>query len=374
MNNVNEIIREYLKTLDPLPFNCFMDAALYHREFGYYEKSSNQVGKGGDFYTSVSVGSVFGELLGFQFAEWIANSPHFTDGRKFQLTEAGAHDGRLAADILKYFRDYRPELYARLQLCLFEISSTRRQWQEQTLKEFSDKVSWVTDWSYFPQERPDGIFYCNELFDAFEVNRIAWDARKQEWFEWGVTLKDDKFVWAPILQPSCQVDEESIGLNLQELPPELLAVLPHHFTTEIRYYMSTWWKSITCPLGSGWWVSIDYGLTAEEFFLPQRANGTLRAYRNHRVSDDVLADPGEQDITAHVNFTALQKSGEAAGLSDSKLCSQASFLVGIASAIEQKPHLFPAWTSERIRQFQSLTHPEHLGRPFKVLTQSRFKD
>jgi SAM-dependent MidA family methyltransferase len=118
-------------------------------------------------------------------------------------------------------------------------------------------------------------------------------------------------------------------------------------------------------------LTLDYGLQAEDFFLPDRHGGTLRAYRHHRQVNDVLADPGEQDITAHVNFTTLQVAGESAGLSTDAFVSQEEFLLGIAKEISATQNLFGEWKAARARQLQTLTHPEHLGRRFRVLVQSR---
>ena len=124
-------------------------------------------------------------------------------------------------------------------------------------------------------------------------------------------------------------------------------------------------------LGHGKILAIDYGLLAEEFFVPERRNGTLRAYYRHHGCSDLLARPGEQDLTAHVNFSELSIAGENAGLKTDALVSQARFLTEIAGRTWAKPESFGDWDSNRRRQFQTLTHPEHLGRPFRVLIQSR---
>ena len=124
-------------------------------------------------------------------------------------------------------------------------------------------------------------------------------------------------------------------------------------------------------MGRGWLLTFDYGLTAEEFIRPERAQGTLRGYRDHRMSADLLACPGEQDLTAHVNFSALRTAGENVGLRTERFEPQANFLVRVAELAGREGSLFPAWSPARLRQFQTLTHPEHLGRPFRVLAQTR---
>jgi SAM-dependent MidA family methyltransferase len=120
-------------------------------------------------------------------------------------------------------------------------------------------------------------------------------------------------------------------------------------------------------------VTLDYGLTADELFVPERKEGTARAYCHHQSSWDVLAQPGEQDITAHLNFTAIQTAGESAGLRTDAFLTQAQFLTGIAGRVWEGGASFGEWTRARTRQFQTLTHPEHLGRSFRVLVQSRLR-
>jgi SAM-dependent MidA family methyltransferase len=124
-------------------------------------------------------------------------------------------------------------------------------------------------------------------------------------------------------------------------------------------------------LRQGQLLTFDYGLTEEEWLAPHRPGGTLRAYHRHTLSPDPLAHPGEQDLTAHVNLTRLQRAGEEAGLRTAGLESQARFLTRVAEATWRSSALFPAWDPARRRQFRTLTHPEHLGTRFKVLLQSR---
>jgi SAM-dependent MidA family methyltransferase len=124
-------------------------------------------------------------------------------------------------------------------------------------------------------------------------------------------------------------------------------------------------------LKNGKLLAIDYGGTAEELISPERTGGTLRTYSKHRVGDDLLSRPGEQDITAHVNFTAIQNTGELAGLQTEGLFTQEKFLVRIAEKTWKQSEQFSDWNAARRRQLQTLIHPEHLGRPFRVLLQSR---
>lgn len=343
----------------------FMELVLYAPGLGYYERAAGRVGRGGDFYTSVSAGPLFGELLALQFAEWLDDLCKIQSLKcKACLVEAGAHDGKLAADILGWLQSRRPELFARIEYWIIEPSSNRQAWQRETLQKFSPQVRWLAGLPPASGHPPfHGVIFSNELLDALPVHRLGWSAAEKKWFEWGVDWQDEKFIWR-------RLDGEITTLAPQ-LPDELLAVLPDGFTTEAGPAAEQWWRQAAGALASGKLVAIDYGLGDAEFFLPQRGQGTLRAYHRHHAVADLLAQVGEQDLTAHVNFTCLQTAGEAAGLRTVEFVSQTCFLTRLVKkfcAGEITPEKFAA---TRARQFQTLTHPEHLGRSFRVLVQSR---
>ena len=388
MNALTHIIRQELDQTGTIPFARFMELALYHPEHGYYERTAPSVGRRGDFYTSVSVGNLFGELLAFQFVEWIQESRKLRISQRAgpvppppppgQIVEAGAHDGRLAADLLGHLRNCRPELLEDLEYWIIEPSPRRQSWQRQTLRKFSRQVRWFDSWEALPESGVRGVIFANELLDAFPVHRLGWDAKKQEWFEWGVGREGENFVWARMPRarefkfrlPLFDTGNPECALDLAH-GRELLAVLPDGFTTEVCPAAEAWWRNAAMALKQGRLLTLDYGRRAEDFFRPDHAHGTLRAYHQHRVSDDLLARPGEQDLTAHVNFTALQTAGENAGLKTLALLTQEKFLTHIAEAAWQTAAKFAAWTPARVRQFQTLTHLEHLGRSFQVLLQAR---
>ena len=368
MKMPNSAIRAEILKNGAMPFVRYMELALYCPETGYYEARMDTVGRQGDFITSVSSGELFGQLLAFQFGEWLENLNQFkTPAEKLKIIEAGAHDGKLAADILGWLKKNRAEIFSEIEYCLIEPSAPRRQWQRESLKEFPN-VRWFADFQNLKLETPDatvtGVIFSNELLDAFPVQRFGWEAKEKKWFEWGVTLAGEKFVWARLPESL-----PSSSSHLQPLP-ELEAVLPDGYTVEISPAAEKWWQEAATVLTHGKLVAIDYGFTAEEQFSPARPNGTLRAYHRHRVSDDPLANPGEQDLTAHVNFSAIQKVGESAGLQTELFCTQPQFLTRIFSAAVKRNE-FGNLDSKQVRQFQTLTHPEHLGRAFRVLVQSR---
>ncbi len=359
MSELAGFIRSEIAPVGVIPFARFMELALYHPRQGYYESSRERVGFQGDFYTSVSAGELFGQLLAFRFARWLGELPGKSDG--WRIVEAGAHDGRLARDLLSWLRLHRPELLGKIQYWIIEPSPQRRQWQQEKLREFSPQVQWST---HLPAAGPfSGIVFSNELLDALPVHRFAWDAPGQAWFEWGVALDGDKFCWAKI--PPAAGAPPAV-----RLPEELLRVLPDGYVIETCPAAEQWWRDAAGLLDWGRLLTLDYGFTAGEMISPARTRGTLRAYHRHHLSDDLLINPGEQDLTAHVNFSALQAAGESAGLTTEAYLTQPQFLTGIlAEAV--KDAAFREWNTSRTRQFQTLTHPEHLGRAFKVLLQRR---
>jgi SAM-dependent MidA family methyltransferase len=170
--------------------------------------------------------------------------------------------------------------------------------------------------------------------------------------------------------------------------PALREVLPDGYTVEISPAAQNWWREAAGVLERGRLMTMDYGLSADELFSPSRPHGTLRAYFRQHVADDILANAGEQDITAHVNFSAIQAVGESAGLTTEIFLTQSQFLTRILDRIAKdksfgelvasKPPVSPksneggsedGWNTSRTRQFQTLTHPEHLGRTFRALIQ-----
>ena len=362
MSGLTTVISGEILKCGAISFARFMELALYAPGLGYYEQTAGRVGRGGDFYTSVSVGPLFGELLAFQFSGWLEQlTQDLAAGAGLCLVEAGAHDGKLAADILRWLRSHRPALFANLEYRILEPSPSRQVWQEQTLGEFAPRVKWFSSWAEVPVVR--GVIFSNELLDAFPVHRLGWDAVGRVWFEWGVDWSGGNLVWRRL--------ETDIGQIAPVLPEELLAVLPDRFTTEVCPAAEHWWREAAGALATGRLLTVDYGLSGTEFFSPQRGQGTLRSYHQHRATADVLAQPGEQDITAQVNFTRLQSAGESAGLRTDEFLSQTQFLTRLVEKFcgqEMTPEEFAA---TRARPFQTLTHPDHLGRSFRVLVQSR---
>lgn len=352
-----------------MPFAAFMAAALYTPNLGYYERSPERIGRGGDFYTSVSVGPVFGELL----AVHLAGGWRETPAPRVQVVELGPHDGRLAADLLDALDHHAPDLAPRIEYLLVEDSPTRRAWQAERLARHSHRVRWIPGLDALAPGSVCGVIFSNEFFDALPVHRLVWDANAGAWTEWRVGRDGGRWVWVrpqpgdphfPLSPPVQAALEGELGGGLTA---DLLAVLPDGFTVEVRPVATALWTAAARALGAGRLLTLDYGYDLESALRPERPAGTLRAYARHVQAPDPLASPGEQDLTAEVNFTALRAAGERAGLATEVGTSQAAFLTGIA-----REHAgAAAWSADQRRQFLTLVHPHHFGERFRVLGQVR---
>jgi SAM-dependent MidA family methyltransferase len=362
MTPVEFIVRQQIQQSGPMSFAQFMNLALYCPELGFYERFPHRISSHGDFYTSVSVGPQFGQLLASQFARWLEPCNY----SPCRIVEGGAHDGRLARDLLAWFQTYAPAIYEQLEYWLVEPSARRQQWQADTLAPFVPKLHWVDTLSAIRPNDMRGILFANELLDSFPVHRLGWSRKAEAWFEWGIDQQGPELIWIRLPQtPS------TAALPLPDVPDSLRKQLPDGFTTEVSPDAVAWWRQAAMALGEGRLVTVDYGLRAEDFLDPGRAQGTVRAYHRHRLHSDLLAQPGEQDLTAHVNFTAIEQAGLDLGLQTELWTSQGRFLSGIlARNLQDHVPGFMESVAQR-RQFQTLTHPDHLGARYQVLIQRK---
>ena len=361
MNALARQIQEKIQLHGAISFARFMELALYAPGLGYYE-CKREIGRGGDFFTSVSVGPLFGQLLAFQFSQWV--DAEYPSGG-IQFIEAGPHNGVLAADILDWTHRHRPDLLERLEYCLLDASPVRRAWQEESLRAWLAKVRWIADLKSGMGRDVTGIIFSNEFLDALPVHPLAWSAARRQWREGFVNVRGEAFVWE-WHNPGAELAQ-----HLPSVPPPLADVLPDGFMVEVCPAAVAWWRDAAPKLRKGKLLTVDYGLVAEERFAPERAPGTLRAFSRHHIGTDVLSRPGEQDLSAHVDFSALMEAGHATGLRTEGLMRQSKFLTEIFTRARLAPACFEPWNEKQTRQFQTLTHPEHLGRKFQVLVQTR---
>src|SRR5450432_3320886 len=231
MKTLTEIIRAEAAASGVLPFARFMALALYCPVHGYYETQKDTVGRRGDFYTSASAGGLFGELLAFQFAEWLEIEAR-SQKSEVRIVEAGAHGGQLAKDILNWLQLHRPELFGQIEYCIIEPSARRQEWQKETLKHFAPRVRWLDSQLSTSNYQLNGVIFSNELLDAMPVHRYGWDAKNKKWFEWGVAVAGGKFIWKKV---------QGSGFRVQGSGLE--SVLPDGYTIETSPAAENWWRA-----------------------------------------------------------------------------------------------------------------------------------
>ena len=346
------ILRERIARAGPMPFRDFMDAALYHPQHGYYASGRARIGRGGDFFTSVSIGPLFGALLARQFAEmWtLLGGP-----AEFAIVEQGAHRGEFARDVLTALKVNAPACFAATRYRIIEPSENLRAVQTETLREFT--VQWFPTLDALPAFT--GVHFSNELLDAFPVHAVVWDGAG--WRETHVRFEDGRFTFTDLA-----VMSGPLIAALAQLPP-----VPEGYRTEINLAALEWIDALAAKLTRGFALVIDYGFSRAEYYRPERTAGTLTGYAQHRRVDDLLAAPGETDLTAHVDFTALAGRACDAGLRVAGFTDQHHFIVALGAL--HFPATIPDSPANQrdLRAFKTLMHPQMLGRSFQVLAMEK---
>jgi len=347
---LTDLLRSEIAAHGPLRFSDFMARALYDLEFGYYATGKARVGRAGDFFTSVSVGPLFGALLARQFAEvW----ERLDRPEPFDLVEQGAHDGSLAADVLAAM-----PRECRVRLTLVEPSAHWRAAQQARLANTGVEVRWVG--SVEELEPLSGVCYSNELVDAFPVHRVR--LTPEGWRELGVNWPGEGFAWAEIEAPLTEALRRGLPFT-GDAEAALGAGFQPGYTTEVNLAAVDWMAKLSRRLQRGLILAIDYGFPRADYYALHRTDGTLQAYSAHRVVEP-LAFPGEADLTTHVDFSALAEAAQAGGLEVAGFADQHHFLVAL-SRLYFTDGVPPA--PRDLRAFQTLSHPTMLGRAFKVL-------
>lgn len=355
---LTEILAARIRAGGPITFAEFMRECLYHPAHGYYSRPA--AARFGDYYTSVDVHPVFGRLLARQFAEmWtLLGSP-----RPFVVAEGGAGVGRLAAHILDFSAQALPEFYAAVEYVALERSAGRR-------AEHAGRLAAHTAAGRFksgdeiPHEISAGCIFSNELLDALPTHRVTLESGALR--EIFVGFEGGGFVEvlaAPSFPWLAQYFQE------QGIAPA------EGQQAEACLEACDWIESAGRALEHGFVLTIDYGHEARLLYDELHNRGTLLAYRDHTVSENILEALGEQDLTAHVNFTALDLWGQRAGLARTGLVTQSQFLVALGRGNEFADLYDPGQTEmEKLRArllLKNLIHPEGLGEKFQVLIQHK---
>ncbi len=305
-----------------ITFAEYMDLVLYHPQYGYYSSGTVQIGSQGDFFTSPSLGTDFGELLAEQFVDmWeILGHP-----APFMLVEMGAGSGLLAADILQHLQQHHLDLFDVLEYTIVEQAEGLISQQQNLLQEWLDKslkICWKS-WQEIPETSIIGCCFSNELVDALPVHQIV--IKQGQLQEIYVTTSEDRLIEISG-EPSTAKLAEYFNLVGVNLPSD---DYPDGYRTEVNLAALNWLETIAKKLQQGYLLTIDYGYTAQRYYHPQRYRGTLQCYYQHRRHDNPYSNIGHQDITAHVDFTALERQGELCGLQKVGFTKQGMFLMAL---------------------------------------------
>jgi SAM-dependent MidA family methyltransferase len=322
-----------------MTFADYMDLALYHPEQGYYATGAVNIGSEGDFFTSPHLSRDFGELLAEQFAQmWdILGHP-----MPFTLMEMGAGQGLLAADVLYYLHRHYPDCFEALEYIIIEKAAGLISQQQQQLHrlKIGDKalpLRWCS-LEEIPENSITGCCFSNELIDAFPVHQVVIEGGQiKEIYVTpantgidNITLdaqapSETNFVEITDTLSTSKLTEyfDFIGIDL------LSGTYPEGYRTEVNLAALDWLKTVTKRLPRGFLLTIDYGYSAERYYQPARHQGTLQCYYQHQHHDNPYLYIGQQDITAHVNFTALERQGELCGLRKVGFTQQGLFLMAL---------------------------------------------
>ena len=339
MTTLFSVLRDRLN-LSPdnaIPFAEFMEMVLYHPEFGYYSAGNVGIGKDGDFFTAASLGPDFGELLAEQFIELYTQLCSDTlHNETFQLVEVGAGKGELARDILTHLKLNYPDQLPRIEYIIIEKSPALIQQQQETLKRLTKhvKITWE-NWEAIAPDSIQGCIFSNELIDAFPVHRVTvQDGQLQE-----IYVALDQNSTTGLTEQINELSTPVLATYFENLEVAI-AEYPDGFQTEVNLQMLRWLETVAAKLKRGYLLTIDYGYPAQKYFHPQRKQGTLQAYWQHRHHSEYYANLGQQDLTAHVDFTTLQTYGETLGLQTLGLTQQGLFLMalGLGDRLDELSH------------------------------------
>jgi len=359
VNQLRQKIEQKIRECGPIPFSRYMDLCLYDSELGYYSRNAKQFGKAGDFYTASDVHAVFGRLLARQFEEmWRAlGSPVL-----ISLVELGPGRGLFAQDVLDWSEKKFPDFFHALRYVLIESSPALRERIKETLAPHLEsgkaELAALDPFGERPASNTPTIVFANEFFDALPVEILSAKGSLR------ISVRDGRFIetWK---QSS---PEELEFLDCYSVHPE-----PDE-RIEVPLAAQHSMEQIGAGIQRGFVLAIDYGYTREEQ-LSGRHRGTLKALRQHSISTNPYEAPGEQDITADVNFTALAAAAERHGLRSQKLITQSQFLMGIGEA-NQFADAFeecrlPQERAKVALQLKHLVTPAGMGESFQVLIASK---
>jgi SAM-dependent MidA family methyltransferase len=352
------LLAEQIRSHGPITFAEYMEACLYHPLHGYYTKPEQHPRR--DYFTSVDASPLFGRLLARQFYEmW-----HLLGcSESFWLVECGAGSGHLAKQILDCTAASWPDFYQALRFVAVERSASRRALQSRNLDAHIQSAKFASE-QELSVEIPSGCIFSNELIDAMPVHRVIRERNdlREIYVGLGKTGLCDEL--GPLSSS-----------RLEEYFSEQRISLQEEQQAEVNLAACRWIAEAGEKLKRGFVITIDYGHEACELYNERHLRGTLLAYERHRTTENVYRAPGDQDLTAHVNFSALDIYGLTSGLSRTGFTSQCNFLLALARdgyfADLQSDDRTEAEQTQRRLLFKTLINPEGMGETFQILIQHK---
>jgi len=358
--SLTERLRETIRREGAITFHDWMKAALYDPLEGYYQRSDRERwGREGDYRTSPERSELFAATFARYFAELY---DELERPETWTFVECGAGDGQFAAGALRTLQHQFPACFAATLYVVQDVSNDARRRARERLNEFADRVA-------FSAELPgvkSGIFFANELLDAFPVHRLV--NRRGALSEMWVTLgTDDRFAWTtgPLST-----------LRLQEFCSSYSVDLAEGQIIEINLEIDDWLAQVVQKLSQGFVITVDYGVEAEALYdFTQRPEGTLRGFARHDFVEDVLDQPGECDLTSSVNWTQVKRAGEQLGLQVIDFAAQDKFLLR-AGFLEQMEYQLSRAETEAEKMSlttgaREMILPGGMASSFQVLVQKR---
>jgi SAM-dependent MidA family methyltransferase len=350
-----EIIKNKIREQGPISFHDFMEMALYYPELGYYTSTPDKIGKHGDYYTSPYLTNVFGNIIAKQLEEmWL-----LTGKKDFTVVEYGAGMGSLCNDILDQLKQ-NEDFFKKLRYCIIEKSEAMRQKEKKVIGHdlINDKIVWYDSIEEIPSFT--GCVLANEVLDNFSVHKVI---MKENQLKEIFVNYDNGFI--EVLKPAND--------DLKEYFTALAIELPNDFCAEINLEAVEWIKRISSSLEKGFVLTIDYGYPSSELYQIHHRLGTIVCYNKHTVNDLPYNNIGQQDITAHVNFSALNFWGAKHGLNNCGFTNQSQFLLGLGLTEHLRKLEEKEKDSFEVRKKLMMLHTllMSMGKKFKVLIQQK---
>jgi len=348
-----------------ISFRDFMEYCLYMPDYGYYMSTKSKLGKKGDFYTSASIGGIVGERLAC-FIVAKMNEQNTYALNRFEIVEWGGGTGQLAKQIMDYMRREFPDAYSIVHYFMIEKSSFHCQLQREVLQEHEHVTSIVSQEEWMQRgSREHTFIFSNELLDSFPVHRIR--CRHNKIYEIFVRWDNQTDTFA-------ECEKICIEKEILNYLQENGIVLADGQTAEINLAAGKWINEVSSWMKQGDILTIDYGDVAAEVYSEHRMNGTLLCYRKHQAYDNPYIHIGEQDMTAHINFTACIRAGIASGIQSWQLQTQREFLVqtGVLDQLRDDDGRNPfSETARKNRAIRQLLLSDQMSELFKVLLQTK---